>query len=694
MKLQTLFLFIFSIILNFNSFFSQETFEVDSLKYPWYHPNFNYIQFYNKTAFQNYKDALNQVKTNKVTILHLGDSHIQSEIPTGQTRQLLQKKYGAGGRGLIFPYSTAKTYSSVHYSSKHSGNWTYAKTLKLPAQQAIGIIGMSARTEDSTASFTITLNSKLPSDFNEIRIFCDIDSLSYDMVFETDGKSIPVEVYSPNNSDKQGYIKFTVPYVSNTITIKCSKTNKNQKFFQFYGLDIYSSEEKGITYHSAGVGGAKFKGVLGIDHLNKHLTAIKPDLVILDFGTNDYLYDDSIKPSLQKEIKEIITKVRIASPLSSIILCSTQDLYYHQKNIKSGEKYSFLLQSIAKELDCAFWDWLWISGGPGSLKTWLNQGLARTDLIHLTNAGYKIKGKLLYDALENTTEYMNKYPDKNTLLIDPITYKNIHLTDSNNLIANANLPIFNEKIEDVKIENTAINETKPITSSEIKNEFKTTNNDSLSNILTTKNLVDSTVLKTTITKPIIIDSIIKQSNEKAIQSTPLINKKNVDTLKVPTPITTLNNEITKSDSLDNQFFKEVNKEEEDKLKNINIIKPTHDVIIANPYIKIVSDEIIDSDTLESKKVKPITNGKHKNKITTNQSTLPHVDILKDTLTIIPPIKKTVVKPKPKTVVYKVRSGDNLSIIADRHNISVDQLKTWNRLKSDNLSIGDKLIIRK
>ena len=692
MKLQTLFLFIFSIILNFNSFFSQETIEVDSLKYPWYHPNFNYIQFYNKTAFQNYKDALNQVKTNKVTILHLGDSHIQSEIPTGQTRQLLQKKYGAGGRGLIFPYSTAKTYSSVHYSSKHSGNWTYAKTLKLPAQQAIGIIGMSARTEDSTASFTITLNSKLPSDFTEIRIFCDIDSLSYDMVFETDGKSIPIEVYSPNNSDKQGYIKFTVPYVSNTITIKCSKTNKNQKFFQFYGLDIYSSEEKGITYHSAGVGGAKFKGVLGIDHLNKHLTAIKPDLVILDFGTNDYLYDDSIKPSLQKEIKEIITKVRIASPLSSIILCSTQDLYYHQKNIKSGEKYSFLLQSIAKELDCAFWDWLWISGGPGSLKTWLNQGLARTDLIHLTNAGYKIKGKLLYDALENTVDYMNKYPEKNALLIDPITYKNFHFTDSSNVATNSNLPIFNEKTEDVKIENTTINEIKPITNTEIKNEIKTTNLDSIANTLVTKNLPDSTAVKTT-TKPVTIDSIIKPNAEITIKSTPSIEQTIVDTLKTTTPIIPSNNEITKSDSLDNQFFKEVNKEEEDKLKNITVIKPTHDVVIANPYIKIVSDEIIDSDTLESKKIKLAPNGKNKNKIIAHQPITP-VALTKDTLTIIPPIQKPTPKPKPKMAIYKVRSGDNLSIIADKHNITVDQLKTWNRLKSDNLSIGDKLIIRK
>ena len=173
----------------------------------------------------------------------------------------------------------------------------------------------------------------------------------------------------------------------------------------------------------------------------------------------------------------------------------------------------------------------------------------------------------------------------------------------------------------------------------------------------------------------------------------IYNESCLDTLKKITPIIPTDNEITKSDSLDNQFFNEVNKEEEDKLKKLNVNNPTNNIIIENPYIKIVSDEIIESDTLESNKIKPINNSKHKNKIIVNQPLTPVV-LSKDTLNIIPTIKKTVVKPKPKTVVYKVRSGDNLSTIADRHNITINQLKTWNRLKSDNLSIGDKLIIRK
>ena len=44
------------------------------------------------------------------------------------------------------------------------------------------------------------------------------------------------------------------------------------------------------------------------------------------------------------------------------------------------------------------------------------------------------------------------------------------------------------------------------------------------------------------------------------------------------------------------------------------------------------------------------------------------------------------------VVYKVRSGDNLGAIAQRYHCRVSQIKDWNNLYSDRLSIGQKLYI--
>ena len=47
-----------------------------------------------------------------------------------------------------------------------------------------------------------------------------------------------------------------------------------------------------------------------------------------------------------------------------------------------------------------------------------------------------------------------------------------------------------------------------------------------------------------------------------------------------------------------------------------------------------------------------------------------------------------------TTTYRVRSGDNLSRIARQFGMSVESLKTMNRLSSDALSVGDRLTVRR
>ena len=58
------------------------------------------------------------------------------------------------------------------------------------------------------------------------------------------------------------------------------------------------------------------------------------------------------------------------------------------------------------------------------------------------------------------------------------------------------------------------------------------------------------------------------------------------------------------------------------------------------------------------------------------------------------IKKIVEMPKEEgRITYTVKKGDCLGTIAAKYkNVTVEKIKKWNKLKSDNLSIGQKLII--
>lgn len=58
--------------------------------------------------------------------------------------------------------------------------------------------------------------------------------------------------------------------------------------------------------------------------------------------------------------------------------------------------------------------------------------------------------------------------------------------------------------------------------------------------------------------------------------------------------------------------------------------------------------------------------------------------------------ETAMETVTKTVneYYRVRSGDNLGKIAQKNRVTVAQLKSWNGLKSDRISVGKNLVVRK
>lgn len=51
------------------------------------------------------------------------------------------------------------------------------------------------------------------------------------------------------------------------------------------------------------------------------------------------------------------------------------------------------------------------------------------------------------------------------------------------------------------------------------------------------------------------------------------------------------------------------------------------------------------------------------------------------------------KPKETTIKYTVKKGDTLTKIASKHHVSVANLKKWNKLRSDMIREGQKLIIK-
>ena len=389
-------------------------------QYYWLNPDLNFIQFYNRIGFESFYDKW---KNNKpITIVHFGDSHVQPDIFTGELRKILQKEKGMGGKGMIFPYSIAQTYSTLDYASYHTGSWRASKSNEYAPKLPLGISGVTAKTSDPSASFTIRFHYPMPSHYTKLKLFCKQAHDSYDLIVTSAGKSVTVIVDDPGENEQIPFIEINLPELGNTIKVQVVRKNEYENDFEFYGMSLESTTNEGLLLHCLGIGGSQFRSLLAEELFDDHLSSILPDLAVLDFGTNDHLYNNSIPPDMEARIVDVIKRVRSAAPGCSILLTSTQDMNRRGVNITSGRDYSALIRKIAKDQNCAYYDWYWVSGGPLRMTAWQQNGLAQVDNIHLTISGYQLKGNLLGSAFKSTLNKMSGVLESLAFNPDTLSY--------------------------------------------------------------------------------------------------------------------------------------------------------------------------------------------------------------------------------------------------------------------------------
>jgi hypothetical protein len=102
-------------------------------------------------------------------------------------------------------------------------------------------------------------------------------------------------------------------------------------------------------------------------------------------------------------LTEIIRRLRDAAPVASILLIGPPDCEYRAR----GRRLPFphldqvieIQRDVALANGCAFWDWRRAMGGEGSVRQWVQAGLGQGDYTHLTGAGYRMVGGMLFDEL-------------------------------------------------------------------------------------------------------------------------------------------------------------------------------------------------------------------------------------------------------------------------------------------------------
>jgi lysophospholipase L1-like esterase len=343
-----------------------------------------------------------------VHIVQIGDSHIQAGFFPEEMRKDFSTfiSGGCGARGFIFPYRIAKTNNPTDYSVKFTGIWENARNVELKKHLSMGFLGIMAQTKDTSAEMTFHFREYSSfRDFNFIRIFHNTGETNSQIVFP--GLEGHYTIAPPV---RNGITEVTFDrYMKDSLKLKIIHKDSVHKYFSFYGID-FENGDPGIVYSAAGVNGAEVTSYLRCELFKDQLSDLKPAWVIISLGTNDAYPMLFNKEEFIVHYESLVKEIRMANPGVPVLLTVPGDSYrrhrYDNLNLPSARE---AIIEVAKQTDCAVWDFYSLMGGSKSIMNWYKAGLVAKDKLHFDKQGYVIQADLLFSAfIDAYTSFIDK----------------------------------------------------------------------------------------------------------------------------------------------------------------------------------------------------------------------------------------------------------------------------------------------
>jgi lysophospholipase L1-like esterase len=338
-----------------------------------------------------------------VRIVHYGDSPTTGDLITADARAMLQKQFGDGGSGFVLIARPWAWYNRRNVEMGAESGWK------------IEIAGVTAMKDGmhglGGVSFVGSAGANAHWRFNSRHRLVEVAYLSTPdsgaFAVDADEREVGVvETSSQSEEDTKtpGYASFNVPDGATKFAIRVTRGT-----VRLYGAEFRTGG--GLTYSSLGINGANvtmlsrtFNGA----HWAAELRHYKPDLVIVNYGTNESGYAKFVETTWGPEMRIVVKRLHEDLPNSSILLMSPMDR--GDKN-SAGEivttpilpKLVEIESSVAAETGTAFFNTYEAMGGEGTMARWYTSEprLVSADFIHPMPAGAKIVGELLYKALHD-----------------------------------------------------------------------------------------------------------------------------------------------------------------------------------------------------------------------------------------------------------------------------------------------------
>jgi lysophospholipase L1-like esterase len=333
----------------------------------------------------------------KINIVHIGGSHVQGGFLTDQLRQnFIDLFYGAGGeRGFLFPYQLAKTNAQRSVKCSYTGKWEGCRNAVSDHSCSWGMSGINAHTTDSDAGFTLHVLNKdsTTQTFSEVKIYSSAGK-EWSFDYTINGAQLDSMTIG------QSYRRYIFQEAQEKLDLQLFKNDSGQTAFDLQGIYIGHSPT-GVSYHTIGVNGASTKSYLRCVDFGPQVQSLAADLVICGIGVNDANVpaDEFDALLYQARYDSLIYQFKSANPNVCFLFVTNNDTYY-QKSYSNPNAFKIResMIALAQKHDGAVYDLFGIMGGPNSIRSWANEGLAANDYIHFSKRGYELQAHMMTAA--------------------------------------------------------------------------------------------------------------------------------------------------------------------------------------------------------------------------------------------------------------------------------------------------------
>ncbi len=333
-----------------------------------------------------------------VRILHYGDSPTTADLITADVRAFLQTRFGDAGHGIYLIAKPWAWYDHRGVYSKSSGWVIEPATQHAQKDGWYGLAGVSFTGKPgawskfalrNSGQTRLTLHYVGQPEGGKVRIDAG------DVHIATLDTSMPAKVAA------QATWRIPAQAQSFELTVE-------ERPVRLFAVE-FTRDSDGVIYSSLGLNGT-WIGVLAwymnAPHWSAQLQQARPDLIVLNYGTNESGFPKYVDSTYAKDVREVLRRLHTALPATPVLVMSPMDRGAREGGGTIGTMPALprLVQKqalIAAETGCAFFNTFEAMGGVGTMGRWYmaEPRLVSADFIHPLPSGARIVGALLYQAL-------------------------------------------------------------------------------------------------------------------------------------------------------------------------------------------------------------------------------------------------------------------------------------------------------